>query len=282
MDRVRRIQSTSPIAVGDLVVFRPAAPGSGVIEKRQPRRSTLSRAAAGQIPLEQVIAANVDQVLAIVAAAEPPPDFHLLDRMLVVAGASGIPAWACINKVDLVSADEANRCVKPYVAIGCPTLRTSALAGEGIEAFADALRGKVTALFGASGVGKSSLLNRLEPGLGLRVKEISRATGLGRHATTWVSMHRLELGGAVVDTPGVKRLVPWGVSREGLVELFPDLAAHAPDCRYRTCRHLEERGCAVREAVSTGNIAPTRYQSYRFVYYEIRENQQPLQSEREG
>jgi ribosome biogenesis GTPase len=227
---------------------------------------------------EQVIAANVDQAVPVFAAAEPPPKWNLLDRYLVSAEAAGVPALICINKADLLpgNADEAAvlDAIYEYRRIGYPVVLVSAHTGEGLDELQAALRGRVSALLGKSGVGKTSLLNALQPGLGLRVSAVSRVNGKGRHTTTHLEMFTLDLPAgkdesspasetAIVDTPGIREFGLWEVSEEDLALFFPEMRPLVGRCRFGLdCRHNQEPGCAIRKATLAGLIHPRRYQSY--------------------
>jgi ribosome biogenesis GTPase len=264
---------SDPVAVGDLVRFAEAQDGTGQIFAVLPRRNQLARRAAGPHnpahPFEQVIAANLDQVVPVFAAAEPRPHWNLLDRYLVSAAAAGMPALICITKLDLAREsdgaiqEELREAVEDYRRAGYPVLLASAVSGEGIEELRRALAGRTSALLGKSGVGKSSLLNALQPGLGLRVNEISRATGKGVHTTTHLEMFPLENGGRVVDTPGVREFGLWDIDPQDLALYFPEMRPFVGRCRFGLdCQHDEEPGCAIRLAVMGGAISPRRYQSY--------------------
>lgn len=264
--RLRRENAVDPV-VGDEVAFD----ATGQIAAVLPRRNWISRRSAAPMPgahtHEQPIAANLDQIVPVFAAANPRPTWHLLDRYLVSAEAAEIPALVCITKMDLVSgrpeAAEIEQVAAEYRAIGYPVLLTSSASGDGLETFRAALRGRRSLLVGKSGVGKTSLLNALEPGLGLRVQETNRVTGKGRHTTTAAQMYPLALGGAIIDTPGIREFGLWDVDGQDLACFFPELRPYLGQCRFgMDCRHVEEPGCAVRRAVTAGQVSPYRYQSY--------------------
>jgi ribosome biogenesis GTPase len=255
------------LAVGDEVALDQA----GQITALLPRRNHLSRRAAAPRPGgyagEQVIAANIDWIVAVFAAANPRPAWHLLDRYLVMAEAAEIPPLVCITKMDLVAGhpegEEIGQVAAEYRAIGYPVLLTSTLTGAGLEPFRSALSGGRSVLVGKSGVGKTSLLNELEPGLGLRVQETNRITGKGRHTTTAAQLFPLAAGGAIIDTPGIREFGLWGVEETDLAFFFPEIRPYLGTCRFGlNCRHADEPGCAVRKAAAAGHISPYRYQSY--------------------
>lgn len=263
-----------PLAVGDVVRLVETRPGAGTIVAVLPRRNHLARRSAVPMPSarphEQVIAANLDQALPVFAAANPAPKWGMLDRYLVSAEAAGIPACICLTKIDLARDDsgaldpELAAVVAEYRRIGYPVLLTSAVTGEGLEALKAALQGSASVLLGKSGVGKTSLLNALQPGLGLKVNAVSLVTGKGKHTTTNPELISLDFGGAIVDTPGVREFGLWEVGEEDLALFFPEMRPFVGKCRFGLdCRHLEEPGCAIRRAVTTGEVSPHRYASFQ-------------------
>jgi len=254
---------TNVVAVGDEVLFSVMDSHQGVIERVQPRRTCLSRPDVFYPHLRQVIVANVDQLLIVSSLREPAIWFELIDRYLIAAARHGLKAVVCLNKIDLASNEKAYlQPMQPYLSLGYDVLFTSAATGQGVDELRAALRDRGTVLAGLSGVGKSSLLNRMQPGLQLRTGLVSERHHEGRHTTAQVSLLRLKVGGYVVDTPGIREFGLWDVSREKLAAYFPEIAAHAPDCRFPGCSHLHEPDCAVRAAVRRGEIAARRYDSY--------------------
>lgn len=264
VQRVADIEMVDPVAVGDRVGFMDAGDGSGMIRAVLPRKSRLSRAAAGPIPLEQVLVANVDQMVAVFAAARPTPKWHLLDRYLVTAEAAGIPALICITKLDLVDERALDHVVALYRDLGYTVQLTSTVDGRGIDALRERLVGRLSVLMGKSGVGKTTLLNAIEPGLGLRVNAVSDGKiGKGRHTTTHLELVPLSQGGGVVDTPGMRELSLWQAQPEVLPSLFPEFRPYLGACKFgASCRHDSEPGCAIKQAVDNGSISEERYLSY--------------------
>jgi ribosome biogenesis GTPase len=251
------------VALGDWVEITPQDDETGMIETIRPRRSMISRLApTPRGEYEQVLIANPDQAVMVFACAEPAPRLGMLDRFLVIAEEQGVPAVIVANKVDLVGAGQAHELFDRYNAIGYPVLYTSAKTGEGVDAFHDRLAGQVSILMGPSGAGKSSLLNRVQPDLGLTVREVSQATSKGRHTTVFRELFPLEGGGYVADTPGLKALALWDIEPEELDGYFPELRDLVADCQFSDCTHLHEPGCAVLAALEAGEIHPERYQSY--------------------
>jgi ribosome biogenesis GTPase len=260
---VKDIRQIDPVAIGDRVRYVDAGDGSGMIVEVLPRRNRLTRRAAGSKPLEQVIVANVDQVVTIMAAAHPAPKWELLDRYLSAAASLGIPALILITKLDLVEAGALAAEVATYRRIGYPVLLTSAVSGEGIDAFRRALAGRLSVLIGLSGVGKTTLLNTVQPGLGLRVGEVSRATDKGKHTTTNLEMFPLDGGGHLVDTPGMREFGLWDVRGDDVAATFLEMRPYLGRCRFGAgCTHEREPDCAIKNAVAAGHIATRRYQSF--------------------
>jgi ribosome biogenesis GTPase / thiamine phosphate phosphatase len=264
-----------PVAIGDRVLIDCAEPGKGVIREILPRKSKFSRRAAGPVPVEQVIAANLDQVVVVMAAAQPAPSWHAMDCYLVDAEAAALPALICLTKADLLRDKDVEKVatqINVYRQIGYEVLLTSAPRGEGIADLKQALAGRISVLVGKSGVGKSTLLNTIEPGLALRVSEVSSSrrvptAGKGRHTTTHLEMFTVEMGdGAppahIVDTPGMKELGIWN-KPDDMASLFPEMRPYLGQCRFGAdCSHSHEPGCAIKEAVEEGMIAERRYQNY--------------------
>jgi ribosome biogenesis GTPase / thiamine phosphate phosphatase len=264
---VREIDQVDPVAIGDVVRFVDAGENRGMITEILPRRSKLSRPAAtpGQRVFEQVIVANADQVVPVFATASPTPKWGLLDRYLVAAEAAGLPALICITKTDLAEQNsELEATVAEYRRIGYRVQLVSVVTGEGLNEIRQSLQDRVSVLVGKSGVGKTSLLNAIQPALGLRIKAVSqRKQGKGLHTTTRLEMFRLDCGGAIVDTPGIREFGLWDVDEEDVASFFPEMRPLVGSCKFGLgCKHDEEPGCAIRKAVMRGEISPYRYQSY--------------------
>ncbi|HLV36737.1 MAG TPA: ribosome small subunit-dependent GTPase A [Spirillospora sp.] len=254
---------TNAAAVGDQVIVREDGAGGGVIEAVLPRRSLLARPDVYDTHLRQIIVANVDQLLVVSSWREPHIWLELIDRYLIVAERNQLPAVICVNKIDLLEdAAELDAALRPYRQLGYPIVVTSTLTGDGIERLRGLLAGQTTVLAGLSGVGKSSLIAAVEPGLNLRTGEISDKRQEGRHTTTQATWLSLTSGGAVVDTPGIREFGLSGLYQADLIDFMPDLAEHAGGCRFNNCLHVDEPGCAVRAAVERGQVAQSRYDSY--------------------
>ena len=260
---VEDIGAIDPVAIGDVVRFSDGSNGSGMITEVLPRRSALARRAAGRKPLEQVIVANVDQIVAVFAAAQPSPKWELVDRYLAGTESAGLPAVVCMTKLDLVTDEQIAPELETYRRIGYASVLTSAMTGMGIEQFKDVLQDRVSVFVGPSGVGKTTLLNAIQPGLGLRVNEVSRYSNKGKHTTTYLEMFSLDTGGSIVDTPGMREFALWDIENDDLASLFPEMRPYLGRCRFGLdCSHSHEPGCAIKEAVEVGEITARRYQSY--------------------
>jgi ribosome biogenesis GTPase len=257
----RKRRSTDPIAVGDRVLFDPE---QGTIEQVLPRTSELARLSPTTRE-QHVLVANLDVVFIVFAAARPDPELRLLDRFLVVAEAAELTPQIVVNKIELVDDLDSTRALfAPYEAIGYRLHFVSAKNGQGMDEFRAALRGKISALAGPSGVGKSSLLNTIQPGLKLKTGETSVQTGRGRHTTTSAELIPLrdEPDTWIADTPGFQNLEFWDVAPEDIVYCFPEFEEYAGECQFGDCTHRREPGCAVRSALESGTISGGRYQSY--------------------
>ena len=255
---------TNLVAVGDRVSLSLPEPEHGRVEAVLPRRSALARPDSFARHLKQVIAANMDQLLIVASWREPYLWRELIDEYLIAAARNNLRATICINKIDLASnMTECRAAVQAYADLGYLLIFTSAVTRAGLEDLCAALRDKSTVLAGLSGVGKSSLLSAIQPGLKLRTKEVSRKNREGRHTTAQAVMLPLREGGYVVDTPGIRDLGLRGLSQDELIEFYPEIEAAARQCRYHDCSHLPEPGCAVKAAVAGGGIAGWRLDNYQ-------------------
>ena len=255
---------TNVVAVGDEVIISENGSGQGVVERVLPRRSMLARPDVHHHHLQQVIAANVDQLLIVSAWQDPPVWLALIDRYLITAERHDLTSIICINKIDLApSQQEVAEFLQPYTDLGYDLVLTSGIAGIGLDDLATRLADRVTVIAGMSGVGKSTLLTAIQPDLALKTQTVSTDTGFGRHTTTQVNMWPLAMGGYVVDTPGVREFGLDGLSRAELPAYYPEFVALAPYCRFKDCSHLREPDCAVRAAVQRGTVAKWRHHSYK-------------------
>jgi ribosome biogenesis GTPase len=250
------------VTTGDRVWFRPPEgkqADEGLIESVEPRHGLLTRASRGR---EHVLVANVDQVVIVMSLVEPDLKPHLIDRYLVSAEQGGIAPLICLNKADLADPAPYQSMVGMYSQLGIPVLFTSARTGLGIKRLRDFLKGRETVFSGQSGVGKSSLLNAIQPELGLHVREVSEVNQKGKHTTTGAQLIKLDFGGWVVDTPGIRQFQLWDVLPEEVEGFFPELRPFVPLCVYPDCTHTHEDRCAVKRAVQRRLISASRYKSY--------------------
>jgi ribosome biogenesis GTPase len=257
--RTLAIDERSIVTTGDRVWFRPAPNNEGVIERVEPRHGLLTRASRGR---EHVIVANVDQVVIVMSLVEPDIKPHLIDRYLVSAAKGGIAPIICLNKADLVDHVPVQPLIGLYSQLGIPTFLTSAVTGLGVDRLKKCLHVRQTVFAGQSGVGKSSLLNAIQPDLALQVREVSETTQKGRHTTTTAELIRLNLRGWVVDTPGIRQFELWDIIPEEVEGFFPEFRPFVHMCGYPDCTHTHEDRCAIKRAVKRRQISEQRYISY--------------------
>jgi ribosome biogenesis GTPase / thiamine phosphate phosphatase len=266
---------TNPVAVGDRVTLRLNEDDTGLITEIAPRDNRLCRRAAGRrVGIEHVIVANVDRVWAVQSIDLPIPNPGFIDRVLVMAGRDDIPGGVIFNKMDLLPDDDPRgfrNLIALYRRLGYPVIETSAVTEEGLETMRDAMRGQTVVLVGPSGTGKSTLLNRIQPGLGARTGEVSQKTRKGKHTTTSVTLYRVQDGGGfVADTPGIREFGVLDFEPGDLAHYFTEFVPYIHDCRFPNCTHDHEPGCAVKEAVDRGDIHEVRYASYLNILDSIR------------
>jgi ribosome biogenesis GTPase len=247
------------VVTGDRVEIEPHGKEQGWIVQIEPRRSELSRTSKQR---RHVMAANIDQLLIVTSAAEPSIKPNLIDRILATAEQSRIPACICVNKCDLIDPGSLQPLLGNYAQMGYSTWMVSAARGWGMEHLRRLTSGCTSVVLGQSGVGKSSILNAIAPGLNQRVQAVSQENQKGKHTTTTAEWFDLPGGGAIVDTPGVRQFQLWDIVAEELTGLFRDIRPFASHCRYPNCSHQHENDCAVKDAVADGRLDPRRYDSY--------------------
>ena len=265
--RVAGIKSTNPIAVGDVVHFHleDYQEGQGIISAIQDRKNYIVRRSVNLSKQVHIIASNMDQALLVTTLAQPMTSTGFMDRFLSTAEAYSIPTIIVFNKIDLYDEEEMMELEyreAVYSAIGYKVLKTSAMQGIGVEKLKEKLKDKTTLLSGHSGVGKSTLVNAVEPNLDLRTGTVSLSHRKGQHTTTFAEMHPLRIGGDVIDTPGIKGFGMVNMKKEEISHFFPEIFALSEQCRFHNCMHLNEPQCAVKSALEENKMAPTRYESY--------------------
>ncbi len=253
----------NPVCVGDLIDFTPIGPEEGVIERIAPRKGMLFRKYQHK---EHLIVANVDQVLIISSVKKPELRVHLVDRYIVAALGGELTPVIVINKVDMPHREPLEEYKRVYTGLGYKAILTSAETGEGVEELREVMRDKKSTVAGVSGVGKSSLINAVQSGLTLTTRPVNKSTGRGVHTTTVVQLLKLDFGGYIVDTPGIRQFALFKIDRRNLAAYFEEFSPYLGQCRFATCTHLQEPDCAVKAAVEEGNISPWRYESYVKIY----------------
>jgi len=256
------------IALGDKVMIQQLEEGRGVIESIDDRHNALVRMdPTPNGEYRQILLANIDQIVLVFACAQPEPHLGMLDRFLVISEKERIPALIVANKTDLVEEARAKQTFDLYEKLGYPVLYTSARERIGIQKLGNRLRGKISGFTGPSGAGKSSLLNAIQPGLGLIVGKVKKATSKGRHTTNVREMFSLKNGGFVADLPGLRSLALWDTQPEELDGYFPEIRDLVKSCQFNDCTHRNEPGCAVKEALKSGKLDTSRYESYLKIRY---------------
>jgi ribosome biogenesis GTPase len=261
-------EQRQPVVTGDCVLIRPANGIAGdsceaMIERVEPRHGSISRTSKHR---KHVIVTNVDQILIVASADQPPFKPNLIDRLLLTAEQTGVKPVICINKIDLVDKAEFQPIIGVYAQMGYKVILLSAETGFGMERLRQQLADRESVVTGQSGVGKSSLLNMVDPALGLRVSDLGR-TQKGQHTTTTAELYRLSFGGFVVDTPGLRQFMLWDITPEEVFGLFRDLRPYENRCRFPDCTHSHEEDCAVKNAVAEGRLDLRRYESYLAIRY---------------
>jgi len=264
--RVKELRTTNPVAVGDNVLFEYEKGGkTGIIAEVLERKNHLLRKASNLSKESQVIAANIDQLFLMITIILPETPVEFIDRFLITAEAYRVPAYIIINKTDLYGDSEKERLdkiVSMYSKIGYECFLVSVKSNEGLDKLRVKLKDRITLLSGNSGVGKTTLLNVLNPSLNLKTGEISDYHKQGKHITTFPEMHKMPFGGFIIDTPGMRGFGVVDMNRNEIYHFFPEIFRTSKLCRYNNCLHLDEPGCAVTRAVEAGDIDELRYRSY--------------------
>lgn len=268
--RIKGLKATNPVAVGDKVEFQfQENENIGVIHEILPRFNYIIRKATNLSKVFHIIASNIDQAFLVITVAQPRTSLGFIDRFLTTAEAYHIPATLLFNKIDIYNEEMReihNQYLDIYQSVGYECLEISALRGDNIELLKETLKNKVSLLTGHSGVGKTALLNAVEPGLDLKVGEISVSHEKGKHTTTFAEMHPLSFGGFIIDTPGIKEFGLIDFEKTEIAERFPEMRALMHQCKFHNCTHLHEPDCAVKKALEKGNIFPSRYYNYISIY----------------
>ncbi|MBV9228811.1 MAG: ribosome small subunit-dependent GTPase A [Chloroflexi bacterium] len=269
----KRDSSENPLptrlSVGDHVKLRRLDANTGLIEEILPRQSALTRKDAGSTSkkiIQQTMLANLDQVVIVFATAQPEPHFGLLDRYLTICEAAELNSLICINKADLPHEKRVDEAAELYSTLGYKVIWTSTFTEEGIEQLRVLLQNHTSLFTGPSGVGKSSLVNAIEPGMALRTGMVSEVTGKGKHTTTGSQLYPLSRGGWLADSAGIRALVAWNIAPEELAACFVEFRPYLGECEYSDCTHIDEEGCAIIQAVEDGVIDERRYRSYVRIY----------------
>lgn len=275
--RLENKNVTNPVAVGDRVTIRISEDGTGLITEIHDRHNKLSRRAAGhRRSQEHILVANVDGAWGVQAARKPRFSPGFIDRFLITAEMHKIPAGLVFNKIDLVrekDQEQVDFWINLYLSLGYPVYKTSAKTGQGVESFKERLLNQTSVVAGPSGVGKSTLLNRIEPDLQLQTGSVSEKTDKGRHVTTHAGLYPLSDGGYIIDTPGVGEFGLYDLLPDELGWFFIEMRPYIPDCHFPSCMHDHEPKCAVKNAVDREEIARERYESYLDILQSLEENQ---------
>ncbi len=257
------------LSVGDYVKLRRLDDETGLIEEILPRQSEISREDAGSTAkksIQQTMLANLDQVVLVFATAQPEPHFGLLDRYLTICESAQLHALICLNKADLPHEKRVDEASELYSKIGYTVVWTSTHTGQDIDHLRSLLKDRTSLFTGPSGVGKSSLVNAIEPGMALRTGLVSDITGKGKHTTTGSQLYPLSVGGWLADSAGIRALATWNIAPEELATCFVEFRPYLDKCEYSDCTHIDENGCAVIQALNDGSIDERRYKSYARMY----------------
>ncbi|MEO0404789.1 MAG: ribosome small subunit-dependent GTPase A, partial [Bacteroidota bacterium] len=269
--RLEGLRTTNPISVGDQVQFKMEEDDTGVIHTIEERKNYIIRKSVNLSKQAHIVASNVDRAYLVVTLMEPPTSMGFIDRFLITAEAYSIPVTILFNKIDVYDEKaiaKRDHYQQIYESIGYETLTISATRGDGIEALRDSMQSQINLMSGHSGVGKSTLINRLLPEVEIKTSEVSEYHKKGKHTTTFAEMHAMPNGGWLVDTPGIKGFGIIDIPKDEIHHHFKEFFALLPECKFHNCLHLNEPGCAVKAAVNEGLISVERYESYLMMYHE--------------
>lgn len=273
--RLKDIKTTNPISVGDVVNFEIVDEDGGVIKSIEERKNYIIRKSVNLSKRAHIIASNIDIAFLVVTLYEPKTFVSFIDRFLVSAEAYRIPAVIIFNKVDILNKEqnkELEELINIYEKIGYPCIKTSVTENYNLDKVKELMKDKVTVFSGHSGVGKSSLINALDNNISIKTSEISEQHKQGKHTTTFAEMHELNFGGFIIDTPGIRGLGLVDIEKEELSHYYPEMRAIMNECKFNNCVHINEPNCAVKEAVKTGEISESRYNTYYNIYNEVDDN----------
>jgi len=277
--RIRGIRTTNPVAAGDKVEFyRLEEENTGVITDILERKNYIIRKASKLSKEAHIIASNVDQAFLIVTLVKPQTYLRFIDRFLCTTEAYRIPVTIVFNKIDLLEGDlqaRLEKLIEMYEHAGYKCMKTSAVNHTGVDRLKDFMKDKINVVAGNSGVGKSALINAIDPELNLKTKEISKHHKKGKHTTTFPQMHPVSSGGYIIDTPGIKGFGLIDVDKEEIFHFFPEIFRKSGECKFYNCLHIQEPDCAVKEAVENGEIGQSRYENYLSIFFEENEKYRP-------
>ncbi len=275
--RLNENKSTNPVVVGDYVIIEPLGSNKGIIHDICDRKNFIVRKSVNLSKQMHVIAANIDMAYLVVSLMHPETNLEFIDRYLVTCEAYRVPAAIILNKCDLYSniKDEVDNFEHIFKLAGYNVYKVSAKTGEGIDLLKSKLKDKINLISGNSGVGKTSLINLIQPGLNLKVQEISSVHLKGKHTTTFSEMFKLNIGGYIIDTPGIKGFSFVNINKKELFHFFPEILKETTKCKYYNCTHINEPGCAVKQAVIENRIHESRYRNYVNMFFDENEKHRP-------
>lgn len=265
------VEAVTPVAVGDRVIYTVSHKKAGAIEKVLERKTSFHRPGVMIGSQKQVIAANIDRLAIVVSTKSPKLKTGLIDRFLIAAYKGELEPFIILNKIDLEKAENFAEIISAYRSVDVPVFPVSAVTKEGLDDLESNLKGHISLFVGHSGVGKTSILNNLIPGLNLKTRRISSYSNRGKHATSNIELFEIPAGGFIVDSPGLKVMGLWDASPDELVLYYPEFEPYIGQCRFSTCSHTHEPDCAVKQAVAEGAFPAFRYDNYQALYRDLSE-----------